>query len=150
MPNNLPELRDIHLPETVSVFPLAYGWWVVLLCAVAVVLSYFTIRNLLAKSKKRHALRLLNLINFSDIIPAAASMSEILRRICVYKYPEAAAMTPDNWVIFLNSHTRRKLSNKTAKLLAVAPYLPPQNKQYTKEDVKDLQTFCQRWIGENL
>ena len=28
--DNLPELRDIHLPEGVSAFPPAYGWWVIL------------------------------------------------------------------------------------------------------------------------
>ena len=27
--DNLPELRDIHLPDGVSAFPLAYGWWVI-------------------------------------------------------------------------------------------------------------------------
>ena len=30
MEQNLPELRDIHLPEGVSAFPPAYGWWVIL------------------------------------------------------------------------------------------------------------------------
>ena len=37
--DNLPELRDIHLPSTdISVFPLAYGWWLVLATIVAIVL----------------------------------------------------------------------------------------------------------------
>lgn len=27
--DNLPELRDIHVPDGVSAFPPAYGWWVV-------------------------------------------------------------------------------------------------------------------------
>lgn len=30
MEQNLPELRDIHLPEGVSAFPPASGWWVIL------------------------------------------------------------------------------------------------------------------------
>ena len=40
MNDNLPELRDIHLPEGVSFFPPAYGWYVivitVILCVVMV------------------------------------------------------------------------------------------------------------------
>ena len=30
MQDNLPELRDIHLPESIPAFPPAYGWWVIL------------------------------------------------------------------------------------------------------------------------
>ena len=37
MPDNLPELRDIHLPDGVSAFPPAYGWWVVLLAILSIV-----------------------------------------------------------------------------------------------------------------
>ena len=29
--DNLPNLRDIHIPDGVSAFPPAYGWWVMLL-----------------------------------------------------------------------------------------------------------------------
>ena len=35
--NNLPELRDIHLPDGVSAFPPAYGWWVILATIIALV-----------------------------------------------------------------------------------------------------------------
>ena len=35
--NNLPELRDIHLPDGVSAFPPAYGWWIMLLSILAVI-----------------------------------------------------------------------------------------------------------------
>ena len=32
--NNLPEIRDIQIPDGVSFFPVAYGWWVVLAAGV--------------------------------------------------------------------------------------------------------------------
>lgn len=38
MMDNLPELRDIHIPDGVSAFPPAYGWWVVLAGVVALFL----------------------------------------------------------------------------------------------------------------
>ena len=38
--DNLPELRDIHLPsDGVSIFPLAYGWWGLLLLAIAMIFA---------------------------------------------------------------------------------------------------------------
>ena len=51
MEQNLPELRDIHLPEGVSAFPPAYGWWVIL----GGILLLLLLTELFL-SKKRYAL----------------------------------------------------------------------------------------------
>lgn len=60
MQDNLPELRDIHLPSgDISFFPLAYGWWVLAGVLAAVVLLAWLTRFLLQRSKKRYALKLL-------------------------------------------------------------------------------------------
>ena len=59
MQDNLPQLRDIHLPDGVSAWPPAYGWFVL---AGALILTIVLIRLTLVlrrKSKKRYALRLL-------------------------------------------------------------------------------------------
>ncbi len=63
MQDNLPELRDIHLPLTeISFFPLAWGWWMMLAVLAALVVAVWLIRVALRKSKKRYALRLLEKI----------------------------------------------------------------------------------------
>ena len=82
MQDNLPELRDIHLPSgDISFFPLAYGWWVLAgVLAAAVLLAWLT-RFLLQRSKKRYALKLLAAARRPDL-GSAVRMSEILRRIC--------------------------------------------------------------------
>ena len=131
--DNLPELRDIHLPSTdISVFPLAYGWWLVLATIVAIVLL------------------LLNSLKDNHSVAAAAKMSEILRRICVRQYPEAVALTDKKWIAFINSKTKEKLSARTAELLSEAPYMPTDIEKYSSADIDDLWRFCNRWIGDNL
>ena len=63
MEQNLPELRDIHLPDGVSLFPPAYGWWVILgsvLLLLALIELFLILRR---KSKKRYALYLLQHID---------------------------------------------------------------------------------------
>ena len=61
MQDNLPELRDIHLPtEDISVFPLAYGWWVLAAAVIILVLVIRLLRLLWRKSRRRYALRLLD------------------------------------------------------------------------------------------
>lgn len=150
MPDNLPELRDIHLPEGVSAFPPAYGWWVILAAVVGAVVLYHLLRLLRRKSKKLYALRLLTKAA-DDSLKSAAQMSEILRRICVYKYPDAAVLPGREWVEFLNRHAKKiKLNRNAAELLLNAPYMPEANHEVAAADVAALRVFCRRWIGENL
>lgn len=148
--DNLPELRDIHIPEGVSAFPPAYGWWVLLLSILAVYLLVRLFALLRRKSKKRYALRLLKDILSDSPVAAAAQMSEVLRRICVYKYPEAAASSGKAWLDFLNLHSKKKLGGKAAELLLNAPYIPQTTQTYGKPEADELKAFCQTWIGENL
>ena len=149
--DNLPELRDIHLPtEGVSVFPLAYGWWIVLF---AILLLFVFIKFIIwirKNSKKLYAKYLLEKNANGNSIQDAVSMSEILRRICLNRYPEAVSLVGNEWIDFINSKTQNKLSEKSSNLLKDAPYIPTDTKMYTEEDVKDLRIFCFEWIGENL
>lgn len=150
MQDNLPELRDIHLPSAdISVFPLAYGWWVTLAAVAAVCLAVWLVRLLLRKSKKRYALKLLENARRPEIA-SAVKMSEILRRICVYKYKRAAALFGKDWIDFLNSRSKKKIEGKTAQLLLDAPYVNAGSRVYDSSDVAELYRFCQSWIGENL
>lgn len=150
MPDNLPELRDIHLPDGVSVWPLAYGWWTVLASCLAAWVLYRLFKIARLKSKKLFALRLLDSINCNNSLRSAAAMSEILRRICVDKYPEAVVLQGQKWIDFINAHSTVKLNGKTADLLLNAPYMPEDKADFAVADVVGLRLFCQKWIGENL
>lgn len=147
--DNLPELRDIHLPEGVSAFPPAYGWWVILATVLGIVIIYELWRYWRKKSKKLYALRLLNNIAGGTII-SAREMSEILRRICVFKYPEAASLFGAKWIDFLNRHSKKQITGRAANLLIDAPYIHPQTQSYSAEDAEALRQFSKEWIEENL
>ena len=78
MENNLPELRDIHLPaEGVSLWPLAYGWW--LLALLVILLAVFAVMYKIwkLKSKKHYALNMLASLDLKSS-GAAVELSEIL------------------------------------------------------------------------
>jgi len=153
MDNNLPELRDIHLPLTeISFFPLAYGWWLLVVALAVLAFLVWQIRRQLRKSKKRFALQLLEKEKGqASPVAAAVKMSELLRRICVYKYPRAAALYGREWVAFLNEHSREKLYGRTAGLLLDAPYIGSGgSRNYNAGDAENLYRFCRQWIGENL
>jgi hypothetical protein len=149
--DNLPELRDIHLPtEEISIFPLAYGWWIILL-AILLLFAFIKLVILIRRnSKKIYAKYLLEKKASGNGINDAVNMSEILRRICLNRYPEAVSFVGDKWIDFINSKAKNKLSEKSARLLKDAPYIPTDTKTYTESDVIELRKFCFDWIGDNL
>ena len=71
MEQNLPELRDIHLPEGVSAFPPAYGWWVILGGILLLLLLTELFLIVRRKSKKRYALYLLAHVRQENAVAAA-------------------------------------------------------------------------------
>ncbi|MBS4774164.1 MAG: DUF4381 domain-containing protein [Proteobacteria bacterium] len=150
MNDNLPELRDIHLPDGVSAWPPAYGWWVILAGILGILLAAWLFSFLRKKSKKLYALHLLRNIHCNNTLDSAVQMSIILRRICVFKYPAAATLFGREWIEFLNSKCKSKLSGKTAELLMNAPYIAEKGAPFSSADVIRLRQFCQAWIGENL
>ncbi len=146
--DNLPLLRDIHLPEEISAFPLGYGWAVIAGVLVLLYAGYCLLQYIRTKSKKYYALKLLQNAAADDL-SSARQISEILRRICVYKYKEAASLFGEKWIDFLNTKSRIKITNSAAELLVYAPYMP-QSERFKPEDYQQLKTFAKNWIGENL
>lgn len=158
--DNLPLLRDIHLPEDISFFPPGYGWGIIFVVLVLVYLTYRTYKYIRLKSRKYYALKLLQ-NTLDNNLESVRQISVILRRICLYKYPQAAVLFGKKWIDFLNQHSRMKLKGKPAELLIYAPYLPEgkqkdvrqeQEKSLnaTPQDFDLLRLFAKKWIGENL
>lgn len=148
--DNLPQLRDIHLPNGVSVWPLAYGWWVILGSITAFVALCYLWKYIRRKSKKLYALRLLEKLKDKNDIRSAAAMSEILRRICIYKYPSAVSLSGKAWIDFIEDHCKNKLKKQERDLLLNAPYMPEDITDFSSDDIDGLRLFCRNWIGENL
>lgn len=150
MNENLPELRDIHLPSDVSMWPPAYGWFVILGVVLVSIFAYKLYKYWRIKSRKRYALRLLSGLDKNQIILSATAISELLRRVCVYRYPEAVSLEGEEWLKFLQKHTKRQIDKESASLLLNAPYINPEKNSYTTQQLENLSSFAQYWIGENL
>lgn len=149
--DNLPELRDIHLPtEGISIFPLAFGWWGILAFVIIFLVLIKIISVFRRQSKKLYARYLLNKTAKENSLASAVEMSEILRRICLKKYPEAVAYDGKRWSDFVQNKCKLKLNEKTLLLLQTAPYRAQNDDFFTPQDVADLRKFCFAWVGENL
>lgn len=148
--NNLPDIKDIHIPNGVSIFPLAYGWWVILSVVVLCVILWWVISMAFKTSRKYYALKRLEKIDTSSPVSAAIDISNLLKRICLFKYKEASALYGKEWITFLNQHAKHLLTESAANLLMYAPFMNNQSDTHAKEDADEIKHFAKLWIGANL
>ena len=109
--NTLTNLKDIHLPPTVSWWPPAPGWWIlaVLFVLLAVFCGCWFRRWYELRRPKIEALRVLKDLQVQhEIFPAALTtlraLSQLLRRTALsfYNQEEVASLQGVDWLNFLD------------------------------------------------
>ena len=88
--NPLEGLRDIHLPDPVSFWPLAPGWWLALLAVIAVALILHFVLRARRLSPNRAALCELEKLeeeysSTGDVAALASGLSSLLRRVSLLR-----------------------------------------------------------------
>jgi len=146
----LADLRDIHLPEPVSWWPPAPGWWLLLGLLFVLVLCVFIFLRLRNRSRiKRAALaefaaiRLLNQQD-ADGLQTVKELSALLRRVCISYGPreQTAALVGDRWLQYLDRLGNcSDFNDGPGRLLIEAPYRPA-----TDIDPTPLLDLCQHWL----
>ena len=144
-------LRDIHVPDPVSWWPMALGWWLligafILLAAAAAV----ALRKLLKPSLKKEASKELDdierrFIENEDASQCLSELSTFLRRARLSQKDslKSAGVTGEAWLALLDeSLGRQEFSQGAGRLLLAGPYLP----QVEKEDVAGLIKLCREWV----
>ncbi len=109
--SSLSALRDIHLPGPVSLWPLAAGWW--LLGGILLLVAVGAARVARARCRRQRAWQEaaaeeLTRIETAfaadrDAVELAASLSALLRRSVLARFPERkiAALRGEDWFEFL-------------------------------------------------
>ena len=144
-------LRDIHLPEGVSWWPPALGWWLLLTGALlaAILAIYYWRRFRRIPKPKRAALRQFQMLQAQyrrqpDPQQLVQGLSVLLRRVCLSYFPrvEVASLTGDQWLEFLGRHHgNTQFTRGVGKILVEAPY-----SQHCSFDSEALLKLCHEWI----
>lgn len=147
----LKQLRDIHLPEPISLWPLAIGWYFLgaLLIIVISLLSVHFIRRS-RRLQPRHYLlkRLENLRERyqqeGDAKVIAAELSILLRRASLISFPrrDVAGLQGEQWLVFLDeTGSTREFTEGIGRVLLTAPY-----QHQAQFDVNELLNLAVRWV----
>lgn len=147
-PIDLP-LRDIHLPDPISWWPLAIGWWLVFIIGLFFVcLMIFLIRRWVRPTLRKEAVKTLDEIetNFQTNANAQNCVSEIsvlLRRIVISRDPKNAGITGVAWLELLDLPNQKNFSEGVGQILLTAPYQPEIDERH----VVELLNLCRKVVN---
>lgn len=148
----LTALRDIHLPEALSHWPLAPGFYglVAILMASLLIGSVLLRRWLIHSAAKRQALTVLKQYlaeyeqGFSTQL-TSARVSVLLKRVALVYYPriDIAGLQGEVWLAFLEDTSRKLPINLIREQLLRAPY-----QAHHDLDLKPLFKVARQWITQ--
>lgn len=149
-------LRDIHLPDPVSWWPLAPGWWMVFALAILIsVTTLFVVRRYRQHSYRRVGLQQLATLESAAITQQdqrqlIQQLSQLLRHMAILHYPQSCAgLEGQEWLTFLDqpfhkqaAPDNRPFSEGPGQCLGYGPY----QQHIVEIDQVALITLCRRWI----
>lgn len=151
------ELRDIHLPEPISWWPLAPGWWISLAVIILLIAAVYIARKIyLGKQLRRDIAAELEHIRqqyqqVGNKPQLARALSILLRRANISYYPGSniAGLTGEQWLQHLDKTNDRPsadlvFQSETGKVLLSAPYLPDNAE--LDFDAGKLISLCESWL----
>ncbi len=159
-------LRDIHLPEAISWWPPAPGWWLVIATIIGVLVIYYTVKKIRYRRRLKRVTKdafetlKQQYLDNHDKRQLACNLSILLRRASISFYPrhDTAGLTGKDWLNYLdstlpNSATTR-FNSKLGQVLLTAPYMknnasmPNDNTRHTAPDydADTLLKLCQQWL----
>lgn len=153
----LEELHDIEGLDSISAWPLAVGWWVLLGVAVLLLfaLGWFLMKWLaFRRSWRSDTFQKLTVLekNLSEATArdTVITLSEYLRRISLKRFPrkECAGLVGTAWLQWLAKHDPKGFDWETkGTLLVEMPYAPGHGKLgLATQDVKDLIRAVRDWV----
>ena len=144
-------LRQVHVPETVSFWPLAPIWWILLLLLIASI-----VLSVLKKRPKKNPYPAIGLAQLNRIRKASrqhrssattcAELSRLVRRLALAHYPRAqvAPLTGEAWLAFLDQTGRTQaFTQGVGRWLISAPY-----KAQPEVNLRQSFKLIRRWIKQ--
>jgi len=127
------QLRDIHLPSDPGFWPLAPGWW--LLIVLLLIVGYLIVRKVINMRQRKHTIQLLqdkllrlreNFNQHKSKHRLAVEISDLLKRFVrhILHDSQATALSGGEWINYLNELTHSEVFDEFKQELTQAQYSP--------------------------
>ncbi|GIU38188.1 DUF4381 domain-containing protein [Shewanella schlegeliana] len=144
----LATMQDIQTPAEIGLWPLAYGYWISLFVAIAVItlLIIWLRKHRKAGAVKRAALKELAMLD-QNHQQFAVEVSSLLKRAAISygSREQVAQLTGSDWYKWLNAQVKAP-QDELCKLLA----LRFQKAQLTEDEKQALRLHAQSWLKAAL
>lgn len=156
----LSQLADIRLPEDIGLWPLAPGWWLLAVLAIAltvyalIILSRFLHKKRVVRYARgqldrcladREAASKTGIDDNSANLDYVNAVNAVLRRVALVHYPHehVASLNGDRWLTFLRENgDANLLDERTANALAHGRFAPR-----CEVDPPTLHAMARQWIN---
>lgn len=148
----LTKLHDIHIPPDISIWPLALGWYCVIVMVLAIIFlgCYQWLRIIRKNRLKKIVLKRLDELQNQQEICGNISeeLSMLLKRSALATYPrqKVAGLHGDQWLQFLDETSMTtEFSQGPGRLLIVSPY-----RGQPEHLPESLFHLIKNWVKKNL
>ncbi len=151
-PQELAKLHDLHLPDPIGWWPMAAGWYLLIIFALVLsALLIYSLRRFNENGRaKREALLLLRdyeqeYQRGADSQFISMKISELLRRVALVYFPraEVAGLKGKAWLDFLTNTSKGIDFKIISDYLLALPYQPAK-----EIDLEPLFITAKRWIRQ--
>lgn len=143
-------LRDVHIPDAISWWPLAIGWWItLLLIPILLWTSVLIYKRLTRKTAVKTAKKLLAALKQDASKTEAQKLVEIsvlIRRVAISVAPrdECASLTGQAWLAYLDKSLKdNTFTQGVGQCLADISYRKNKNENI---NVSELISLVESWL----
>lgn len=138
--NPLDQLKDIHLPDPISIWPLGMGWWVLIaliICIVALT-AWWINKNQWKRVAKQQ------LLSYEPVasVDYYYQINRSLKQIAVQRFgSQCAQLSGPRWLEFLDDQLKDPLFSREVPEFGEAPDNPN-----AKPDPESVQRIALLWL----
>jgi hypothetical protein len=150
MENNLlAQLKDVHLPPPVSIFPLAPGWYILAILIILIVI-FILYKSIKAYYKRKHDLAIYTILEQINNNPDCNLIEEtslLLKRVARKKFPQQAPhlLFDQKWLEFLDATGKTSNFTQGPGRVLLNIYHKPQQSENNQ-----LHQAVKAWLQEVL
>lgn len=146
--DQLQQLVGLKLPDSISWWPLAPGWYVVscLLCIVLLFVTYKKRKKYAKNAYRRDALSRLQFMSVAN----ATQLLSVISKALNYVLSEQVALTETLFISTLNQGLKQDLFDQQDWFLLTQWSFQPINEQsFNEPKFMALKVKCEQWVKEH-